>query len=178
MSREELLKDVFLEISHNLSCYSEDTLMTKPKKEYEDSWYKEKEKLELIEELLQEEKETSFKVNTSMCNLYEERDINFNVDLAYLDDRENGISCHIIVYEKDNENKLIYELILNIHKRDEFDDEYENVYSKIIPKETFKNRVTLKREMEKELKIFKNFIEADKKGARVYNNFYTKEGDT
>lgn len=177
MNREGLLKDVFLGISHNLYCYSEDILMTKPKKEYEDSWYKEKEKLELVEELLQEEKESSFKVSNSMCNLYQERDINFNVDLAYLEDRENGISCHVIVYEKDNENKLIYELVLNIHKKDEFDDEYENVYSKIIPKETFKDRATLKKKMEDELNIFKNFIEADKQGSRVYNNFYTKEGD-
>ncbi len=54
MSRHELLKDIFNTVSHNLYCYSEDTLMTKPKKEYEESWYKEKERLELIEELLEE----------------------------------------------------------------------------------------------------------------------------
>lgn len=172
MSRYELLKDMFYTVSHNLYCYSEDTLMTKPKKEYEDSWYKEKEKLELIEELLEEETNSSFKVYTSMCNLYQERDINFNVDLAYLEDRESGISCQVIVYERDNENKLIYELVLNIHKKDEFDDEYENVYSKIIPKETFKDRATLKEKMKEELNVFRKFIEADKQGKRFYNNFY------
>lgn len=172
MSRHELLKDIFYTVSHNLYCYSEDTRMTKPKKEYEESWYKEKEKLELIEELLEEENNSFFKVYTSMCNLYQERDINFNVDLANLDDRENGVSCHVTVYEKDDKNKLIYELILNIHKKDEFDDEFENVYSTILPKETFKNRETLKKKMEEELNKFKSFIEADKKGKRFYNNFY------
>ncbi len=172
MSRHELLKDIFNTVSHNLYCYSEDTLMTKPKKEYEESWYKEKERLELIEELLEEENNSSFKVYTSMCNLYEERDIDFNTDLAYLDDRENGVSCHVTTYEKDDNNKLIYELVLNIHKKDEFDDEFENVYSTVLPKTTFKSRETLKKKMEEELNKFKNFIESDKQGKRFYSNFY------
>lgn len=172
MNRQQLLEEFFSGITHNLSCYSEDSLMTKPKKEYEDSWYREKEKLEIIEELIQEEKNSAFKVYTSMCNLYQERDVNFNVDLANLDDRENGISCHVTVYEKDDKDKLIYELILNIHKKDEFDDEFENVYSTILPKKTFKDRATLKKKMEEELNTFKNFIEADKQGKRFYKNFY------
>lgn len=172
MNRSELLQEIFFQISHNVYCYSENASMTKPKKEYEESWHKEKEKLEIIEELMQEEKESAFKVFTLMSNLYGQKDIKFDIDLALLVDRENGISCHVTANEKDNENKPIYVLVLNIHKKDEFDDEYENVYSKIISKEVFKDRTTLRKELEKELNIFKNFIEVDKQTQKVYSKYY------
>ena len=175
MNREKLLKEIYYGISHNIYCYSEDTFMTRTKKQYEKEWNQEKEKLEIIEELLQEEKESAFKVFTLMSNLYEEKDIKFNIDLALLVDRKNGISCYVTVNETDNKNKPIYELVLNIHKKDEFDDEYENVYSKIISKETFKDRATLKNKMEEEINIFKDFIEADKQGQRFYSKYYEIE---
>lgn len=57
LNRYELLEELYNETSHNLYCYSEDALMTKPKIQYEEQWKKQLEKLELIQEMINEEKQ-------------------------------------------------------------------------------------------------------------------------
>lgn len=57
MNRYTLLKEFYDLTAHNLYCYSADSLMTRAKDGFEESWYKEKEKLELIEELIEDEKQ-------------------------------------------------------------------------------------------------------------------------
>ena len=46
MNRYTLLKEFYDLTAHNLYCYSADSLMTRAKDGFEESWYKEKEKLE------------------------------------------------------------------------------------------------------------------------------------
>lgn len=175
MSRQEFLNSIFDEISHNLHCYSRDISMSKAKSGFEDSWEREKEKLELIKELIDEEKESKFKVYYPINYLYNEIDIRLNVDLAYMEDRENGTSCYLIADELNEQGQIEYVLVFNIHKKDEFDDEYENVYTRDISKESLKSRNILRKEMEKELDLFKLFIEEDKKYQRFYSRYYEEE---
>ncbi len=56
MNRLELLEEMHDMAIHNKYCYSKDILMNTPKEEYIDEWNKENEKLELIQELINEEK--------------------------------------------------------------------------------------------------------------------------
>lgn len=56
MNRLELFEEMNQMYTHNLMCYSSNFLMTKPKKGYEKEWKEQNERLELIQELIEEEK--------------------------------------------------------------------------------------------------------------------------
>lgn len=175
MNRLDLLKEVKDCLYNNLFCYSSDYLMNKAKSGYENRWEETQEKLELIEELIEEEKKQKFHLYTSLYNLNNDKENRINHDLAYLEERENGVSCFMTLREKIDGQNPEYELIFNIHKKDAFDDEYENVYCKDIDKEAFKDRETLKNTMQEGLESFKKFIEIDKNKNRIFNKFYEQE---
>lgn len=173
MNRYELLKELYDETSHNLYCYSEDALMTKPKMEYEKQWKEQLEKLELIQEMINEETNNNFHVYTSMYNLRNETDIKYHSDLVCLENRDKGISCYLTADEENG--KVDYYLVLSLHKKDEFEDEYENIYTRDIQKDSFTDRETLKNEMQYALDVFEKFIEEDKKSNKFYNKYYEDE---
>lgn len=172
MNRLDLLNEINEEICYNLHCYSEDALMTKPKSGYEEQWNKENEKLEIIQELIDEEKNSTFKVYTTMSSLKNKTDIRKHIDLAYIENRNKCISCYLTSDGIDENGKPNFMLVLSVHKKGAFDDEYENIYTRDIKQEAFANRETLKNEMQYALDIFEGFIEADKKSNRFYNKYY------
>ena len=176
MNRHELLKELYGETTHNLYCYSEDHLMTKAKVGCEEQWHREKEKLGIIQELIDEEKAQCFHLYTSMYNLSNDREERVNHELAYLEDRENGMSCCLNLVERgDIEHIPEFELVFNLHKKDDFDNEFECVYSRDIKKEAFKSRDTLKEEMKQGLEYFKEFISIDKSKNRFFERYYENE---
>lgn len=168
LNRYELLKEFYDLTAHNLHCYSADGLMTKAKDGFEESWFREKEKLELIEELIEDERQSKFKIYHSIKSL---KDIVPNKELAYLEDRKNGTSCYLKTDELNEDGKAKYDLVFSIHKKDAFDDEYDNVYIKELDATFLNSRNILKNKMEKELAKFNKFIE--KYG--VYSKFYEDE---
>lgn len=168
LNRYELLKEFYDLTAHNLHCYSADGLMTKAKDGFEESWFREKEKLELIEELIEDERQSKFKIYHSIKSL---KDIVPNKELAYLEDRKNGTSCYLKINELNEDGKAKYDLFFSIHKKDAFDDEYDNVYIKELDATFLNSRNILKNKMEKELAKFNKFIE--KYG--VYSKFYEDE---
>jgi hypothetical protein len=175
LNRQELLQEFYDDISHNLYCYSADSLMTQSKSGYEMEWNKELEKLELIKELINEEKNNKFHLYTSIFNLKNNREERCHIDLAYLEDREKGISCYLTADGIGKDEKPEYMLVLSLHKKDSFDDEIENIYTRDISENAFKDRETLKNEMQYALDIFEKFIETDKKTNRFYSKFYEEE---
>ena len=58
LNKLELLSEMYEMTEHNLFCYSENSLMTKPKNKFIKEWNREKEKLELLKEMIEEEKQT------------------------------------------------------------------------------------------------------------------------
>lgn len=56
MNKLQLFEDIHALYVCNLLSYSEDYSMTQPKKEFVNEWKKEKEKVMLIEKMIQEEK--------------------------------------------------------------------------------------------------------------------------
>ena len=57
MDRLQLYEEMYDLATHNLLCYSEDYLMTRPKANFIEQWKKEREKVDLLEEIIKEEKE-------------------------------------------------------------------------------------------------------------------------
>lgn len=173
MSRIEYLEELYQQTIHNLYCYSDDCFMEKPKAEYKDEWNKELEKLELIEELIDEEKNNKFHLYTSMFNLRNNKEERCHIDLAYLEDREKSISCYLSIDGFEEEKKPEYMLVLSLHNKYDF-DEFENIYTKTVSPKAFFARETLKKEMQEALDEFNKFIEEDKKTNRFYSKYYEK----
>ncbi len=63
MNREELFKEMYDMTMHNLFCYSKDYLMTSPKQNYIKEWKREKEKADLLKELINEEKQKNYETD-------------------------------------------------------------------------------------------------------------------
>ena len=57
LDKLELFNEMYEMTEHNLFCYSENSLMTKPKSQFIKEWNREKEKLELLKEIIEEEKQ-------------------------------------------------------------------------------------------------------------------------
>ena len=55
LTRLQLFEEVYGNCIHNLLCYSKDYLMTEPKEQFVKEWKIEKEKAELLNEIVQEE---------------------------------------------------------------------------------------------------------------------------
>ena len=57
MNRIQILKEMYEEVTHNLLCYSKDISMEQPKEKYVQEWEKEREKINIIKEIIASEKE-------------------------------------------------------------------------------------------------------------------------
>lgn len=57
ITKLSVLKDLKQGIEHNVFCYSSDYLMTKPKERYVNQWKDENKKLQLVEEMIKDEKQ-------------------------------------------------------------------------------------------------------------------------
>lgn len=57
MNKFELLKEFEDMLCHNLLCYSANYLMNKPKKQYVKEWEETQEKISLVEEMMEYEKQ-------------------------------------------------------------------------------------------------------------------------
>ena len=57
MNKIDLLKEFKDMLCHNLLCYSSDYLMNNPKKQYVKDWEETKEKISLVEEMIEENKQ-------------------------------------------------------------------------------------------------------------------------
>lgn len=57
MNRLQLFKEMYEMSIHNLLCYSNDYLMTKPKPKFVQEWKREKEKVNLLKGMIAEEKQ-------------------------------------------------------------------------------------------------------------------------
>ena len=53
----QLFKEMYELSCHNLLCYSQDYLMNKPKSGYTKQWNKENEKVKLLQEVIEEERQ-------------------------------------------------------------------------------------------------------------------------
>lgn len=175
LDRLELLQEMYNMATHNLLCYSKNCLMTKPNPNFEKEWNREQEKLETINEMIEEERNNNFHVYSSLYNLRNNIEERLHMDLAYLENRDKQISCYLTIDEFDEKNNPNYILVFSLHKKDAFDDEYENIYTRYISKDAFADRETLRKEMQYALDIFEGFIEVDKKFNRVYSKFYEDE---
>lgn len=56
ITRLALLLEIQDQLYHNMLSYSKNYLMTEPKPDFKDQWYHEKEKLELLDKMIKEEK--------------------------------------------------------------------------------------------------------------------------
>ena len=65
MNKLQLFEDIHALYVCNLLSYSEEYSMTQPKKEFVNEWKKEKEKVMLIEKMIQEEKKSRTKYVTN-----------------------------------------------------------------------------------------------------------------
>lgn len=175
LNKIEYLEELKQQVAHNLFCYSEDALMSKPKKQYIEEWNKELERLEIINEIIEEERNNNFHLYTSMYNLRNNRDERGNRDLAYLENREKGISCYLSIDGFDEKGDPEYMLVLSLHQIDAFDDEYENIYTRDISSNAFENKEKLKEEMQYALDVFEKFIQLDKTTNRFYSKYYENE---
>ena len=171
MNRIEYLRELQQQTNYNLDCYSFDGMTENPKPEYEQEWNRELERLELINELIEEEEKSNFHIYTTMLNLRNHREKNCNTHLAYLEDREKSISCCLI--KDDNRSKYLFALY--IHNVNNFEDDRREVYTKEIPEEILDNRETLKKGMQYELELFEKFIESDRKNYRLYEKYYKND---
>lgn len=67
LKRMQLFKEFYEQSVHNLFCYSQDIYMKKPKEKYVDDWEKERQKVNLLKELIAEEKQKEI-INNSVEN--------------------------------------------------------------------------------------------------------------
>ena len=57
ISRIDILKEMLQQTEHNILCYSDSYLCTRPKKQYFNEWVKENKKATVIKSMIKEEKE-------------------------------------------------------------------------------------------------------------------------
>ncbi len=173
LNRLEYLQDLKNQEVYNLICYSKDSIGEKPKSEYIKQWQNQKEKIELIDDLIEESKEhKKFKLYTTMYSLYNNLENKTNSILAILNDYEKGLSVYLT--SRDN-NHNYYELIYSIHNKKKYHEEYESIAAQTINKEMFINKEKLKSAMSNGLKQFEEIIENDKRTSKRYEKYYEEE---
>ena len=59
ISRLSILKELLEQTEHNVLCYSDNYLCTKPKKQYVKEWVRENKKVKIIKDMIKDEKEKS-----------------------------------------------------------------------------------------------------------------------
>ena len=57
ISRIDILKEMLQQTEHNILCYSDSYLCTRPKKQYIKEWVKENKKADIIKSMIKDEKE-------------------------------------------------------------------------------------------------------------------------
>ena len=172
MNRLEYLEELSQEAKYNLNCYSKDSSMTEPREEYKTQWNCEQEKIEILQELIEENRNSRFQLYTSMYNLRNEIENRKGIVLACIADREKGISCYLTFDYFHEKDKPQYILVLSIHDKKAFDEKYEKICTATISKDSFSNIDKLKEKMENEIDMLECFIEADKKNYRVFSKYY------
>lgn len=176
MNRLNFLEEVKQMIYHNKLCYTADTFMNIPKPEYEEEFHKENERLEIITELIEEAKAKDFILNTTMYNIKNNREKIEGKHLACLMDRKNGLSCYLTLQEDSIKNTIQYILKFNIHKKNNFEEEFETIsYCREMDKAGLKDKETLQNKMKEELKAVKDIIDRDKSGKRHFAKYYEDE---
>ncbi len=71
MTKLEFLEEIKMQIEHNLLCYSSNYYMDKPKEKYTSEWNKEKEKLEFVTDMINDEKTKEKYITTKNKKKYE-----------------------------------------------------------------------------------------------------------
>lgn len=59
ISRLSILKELLEQTEHNVLCYSDNYLCSKPKKQYVKEWVRENKKVKIIKDMIKDEKEKS-----------------------------------------------------------------------------------------------------------------------
>lgn len=59
VSRLSILKELLEQTEHNVLCYSDNYLCSKPKKQYVKEWVRENKKVKIIKDMIKDEKEKS-----------------------------------------------------------------------------------------------------------------------
>ena len=168
MNRLELLKEMYKMTSHNLLYYSENYLMTKPKSEFIQEWKNEKEKLDLLSEMIKEEKQKEqksnfnkdlqFKTFMDLNKMKELEKLKLGSKLISLEDRKNGLSILIEVGEgtKKGKDYLLYFLV---HDKEDFDNSYRDIWCASFDLDKYKSLDILNKRLVKYLKQMKIYLE-------------------
>lgn len=87
MNRLEIFNEMYDLSTYNLLCYSADYLMTKPKPEFVQEWKKAREKVNLLKEIIEEEKQKERGGNMSFT---QEQILKMYPDVKYHVKNSNG----------------------------------------------------------------------------------------
>lgn len=143
MNRLELLQEIYEQVEHNKYCYSKDNLMNFPKDEYIRQWNQENEKLKILEEMIDEEKnKTKFtkehilrmypKTEYYVCNsnggllagtikLEEAKEYAEKYKKEYLNDSLNN-HLGVFVYDKNGKNIYVAKGVQNKFENEETEE--------------------------------------------------------
>ena len=72
ISRIDILKEMLQQTEHNILCYSDSYLCTRPKKQYIKEWVKENKKADIIKSMIKDEKEKEKNKSKSKENIERE----------------------------------------------------------------------------------------------------------
>ena len=75
ISRIDILKEMLQQTEHNILCYSDSYLCTRPKKQYIKEWVKENKKADIIKSMIKDEKEKENEKNKSKSKENIEREV-------------------------------------------------------------------------------------------------------
>lgn len=87
MTRLQLFQEMYNFHTHNLLCYSKNYLMAEPKEKHIQEWKLENEKIELLEEIIKEEKQKEEEKNMSFT---QEQILKMYPDTQYYVRNSNG----------------------------------------------------------------------------------------
>lgn len=177
MNRLQLFQEMYEMASHNLLCYSQNYLMTKPKLEYVEEWKNEKEKIDLLSEMIKEEKQKEqknnfnkdlqFKSFMDLNKMKELGKLELGTKLVSLEDRKNGFSILVEVGEGTKEGKD-YLLYFLVHDKKDFDNSYRDIWCASFDLDKYKSFDTLNKRLEKYLKQMKIYLEEECEGFEGY----------
>ena len=178
MTRMQLFKEMYELSCHNLLCYSQDYLMSKPKSGYNKQWNKENEKVKLLQELISEEKQKKEIKNNS--KIEETEELEWFLDVKQYEESDIYKEVKIIIPREFQELKkdfqyldLDYEnlSIQDTHiigcefidkENPQFSDELSTKINNLITKSSVSGYTTTFQDMKKFYGVIKNFEGEDK----------------
>lgn len=89
MNKFEVLKEYKEMLTHNLFAYSSDYLMYKPKKQYVKEWEETQEKISLVEEMMEDNKQR-IKKEVSAISFSKDQILNMYPNMQYYVKNSNG----------------------------------------------------------------------------------------